>query len=153
MIKIDYLALHKKHLPLVVKWVYKEWWQYKKESFEDVVDLYHTLLHISELPICLIAFFDKKPAGTVLICDRDPDIKLDDGPWLEGLYVDSRYRCRGIGKKLVSRICRIAKDTGHSKVLLSTHIDKYYERMGWEAIKGLSNGDKVMRKLLNDEDY
>ncbi|MFP4417136.1 MAG: GNAT family N-acetyltransferase [Fibrobacterota bacterium] len=151
MIKIDYLANHKRYLTSVVKWVYNEWWQYKRETFGDVIDLYHTLLHTSEIPIALIALYDKKPAGTVLICDRDPDIQLDDGPWLEGLFVHSRYRKRGIGKRLVRRICEIAKDSGHEKVLLSTHIAGYYEKMGWEVVKGLANGDKVMRKVLSGE--
>jgi len=71
-----------RNLDAVVNWVYPEWWA-GRSTPEEVTTIYRSLLNDQQLPVALIALWNGTPAGTVLICDREPDIRLDVGPWLE----------------------------------------------------------------------
>jgi GNAT superfamily N-acetyltransferase len=148
MIKIDYLKNHQIHLNQIVEWVYPEWWFYRS-AFNEVLEMYKTILNEQVLPIALIAFVNEKPAGTVLICEDDPDIKLGISPWLEGLYVTKEFRNCGVGRALVKRVEEIASSSGYSHLYLSTHVKNFYERLNWTDMMRLENGDNLFYKKLN----
>ncbi|HEX2959442.1 MAG TPA: GNAT family N-acetyltransferase [Chitinispirillaceae bacterium] len=147
MIKIEYLKKFPEHLNTVVGWVYPEWW-HNRCSFEEVVELYRTLLNDRFLPIAIIAFKDGVPAGTALICKDDPDIKEGVSPWLEGLFVCKEFRMCGIGTALVARIETIAMDVGYDSLYLSSGLDGFYQELNYSAIKKLENGDTLFEKSL-----
>jgi GNAT superfamily N-acetyltransferase len=123
------------------------WWK-NRYSFEDVVELYRTLLNDLSLPIALIAFKDGVPAGTALICEEDPEIKEGVSPWLEGLYVCNQFRMCGVGTALVEKIEVIAKDIGYGGLYLSSGLDNFYQSLNYSAIKKLENGDTLFEKNL-----
>lgn len=147
MIHIKYLKECPEHLHTVVGWVYPEWWEYRF-SFQEVVELYGTLLNDHSLPIALIAFKDDVPAGTVLICEEDPDIKEPVSPWLEGLFVCNEFRMCGIGRALVEKIEIVAKHIGYDSLYLSSGLDNFYQGLSYSAIKKLENGDTLFKKKL-----
>jgi GNAT superfamily N-acetyltransferase len=148
MISIEYLKDHPEQLKLIVQWVHPEWWFYRSSTAE-VLELYKTVLNLNALPIGLIAFVDDKPAGTALICEDDPDIKLGISPWLEGLYVAEEFRNRGVGRALVKKCEEIASRLGYDYLYLSTHVEKYYKRLNWSDMMLLDNGDKLFYKKLS----
>ena len=148
MIEIDYLKNHPNHLRQIIEWVYPEWWFYRS-TFNEVLEWYKTILNDQTLPTALIAFVNEKPAGTVLICKEDPDIKLGISPWLEGLYVTKEFRNCGVGRALVKRIEEIASASGYTHLYLSTHVKNFYERLNWIDMMLLENGDKLFYKKLN----
>lgn len=148
VMKIDFLKKHPEHIKTVVKWVFDEWWA-TRYSFDEVEKLYKTHLNDDELPIALIAFKDGIPAGTVLLCEYDPDIELKVAPWLQGLYVKEAYRKAGIGKALFGRVESIAREMGYKKVYLSTHVKHYYEKLGCTKVMTLENGDTVFEKEIS----
>jgi GNAT superfamily N-acetyltransferase len=147
MIKIKYLKECSEHLHTVVGWVYPEWWEHRL-SFQEVVELYRTLMNDHSLPIALIAFKDDVPAGTALICEEDPDIKENVSPWLEGLFVCKEFRNFGIGSALVKRIEIIAREIGYGSLYLSSGLDRFYERLNYASVKELGNGDTLFEKKL-----
>lgn len=148
MIKIDYLKNHRVHLNQIVEWVYPEWWFYRS-AFSEVLEMYKTILNDKTLPIALIAFVNEKPAGTALLCEDDPDIKLGISPWLESLYVAEEYRNRGVGRALVKRVEEIASASGFDHLYLSSHIESFYERLNWVEMMHLENNDKLFYKKLD----
>lgn len=148
MITVEYLKDYPKYLKTIVEWVHPEWWFYRS-TFDEVLALYKTILNDHALPIALIAFVDDKPAGTVSICEDDPDIKLGISPWLEGLYVAKEFRNCGVGSALVKRVEEIALRLGYSHLYLSSHVKNFYERLNWTEMMRLENGDKLFYKKLN----
>lgn len=150
MIKIEYLKNFPEYLQTVVEWVYPEWWQ-SRYTFNEVVEIYKTVLNDHILPIGLIAFENDKPVGTALICEDDPDIKLGISPWLEGLYIKKDHRKCGIGKTLIMKIEDIATNFGYTNLYLSSGLENFYEKMNFIEIKRLENGDSLFEKKLNTQ--
>jgi len=148
---VDYLKNHPHHLRTVVDWVYNEWWKYRKGcSFREVLKIYSGFLNDNSLPIALIALQGSKPVGSALICEFDPDIKIKVSPWLEELFVKEDYRGKGIGRELVKHIEQIASGFGYKQLFLSTHVDRYYENMGWVKVRKLRNNDTLMQFDLQE---
>jgi GNAT superfamily N-acetyltransferase len=58
----------------------------------------------------LIARVDGQPAGFALYCHNFSTFLGRQGLWLEDLFVHEDFRGRGIGKKLLTTLARIAKD-------------------------------------------
>jgi GNAT superfamily N-acetyltransferase len=152
MLKIDYLKNHPQHLKTIVYWVYNEWWKYKSEySFGDVVELYKELLNDNRLPIAIVALIDNVPVGSALICETDPDIKMDVTPWLEGVFVIEQFRKMGVAKTLVQRIETIAAELDFQELYLSTHLTNFYEKLGWNRVLLLDNNDTLFKKQVNND--
>lgn len=147
MIRIDNLKNYPNHFKTIVEWVYTEFWS-SRCSIEEVENLYRSILNERNLPIVLIAFVDEMPAGTAIICEYDPDIKLDLTPWLEGLYVKDVYRNSGVGKALINKIEEIAEMFGYNNLYLSSHVENYYEKLDFKVKMRLENGDNLFEKKL-----
>jgi GNAT superfamily N-acetyltransferase len=92
---------------------------------------------------------DDKPAGTALVCEDDPDIKLGITPWLEGLYVVEKFRNCGVGRALVKKCEEIASRLGYNYLYLSSHVENFYRRLNWTDMMLLENGDKLFFKKLS----
>ena len=56
-------------------------------------------------------------------------------------FVNPRYQCRGIGKKLIEHIEKIAKRKGIKKLKVpsSTTSVGFYEKMGYKRVKSYTN--------------
>lgn len=93
-------------------------------------------LNTNSLPLTLVAYDDNHPVG---ICSLREDDGLNNGftPWLASLAVDSSYKRRGIGKKLIEGIINKAKELGFKKLYLFV-IDHalipYYSRIGFKKL-------------------
>lgn len=92
---------------------------------------------------------DDRPVGFALARE------LVSGVHLEELDVDPEHGRRGLGRALVSRVCRAARRRGLGQVTLTTYADvpwnaPYYERLGFrvlaqgeipEALRGVIDGE------------
>lgn len=59
----------------------------------------------------------------------------DDEPWLDFLFVDERYRSRGIARMLVDTVCDYAKSLGFEQIFLCTASHSgYYEKLGFSFV-------------------
>lgn len=58
----------------------------------------------------LLAFYNEEPAGFALYFYNYSTFKAQKGLYLEDLYVDEELRGKGIGKKLLIELAKIARD-------------------------------------------
>jgi GNAT superfamily N-acetyltransferase len=87
------------------------------------------------LPIALIALMDGIPAGTACVNFDDMSSRPDIAPWLANLYVDPRFRGRGIGSALVRAAEAEARGAGHERLYLYTpDQEALYAGLGWRAL-------------------
>lgn len=131
-----------KNNPLVIEqcikiWVKeggRDWWP--EYTLEGLKKKFKAHLNTNSLPLTLVAYDDNHPVG---ICSLREDDGLNNGftPWLASLAVDSSYKRRGIGKKLIEGIINKAKELGFKKLYLFV-IDHalipYYSRIGFKKL-------------------
>ena len=59
----------------------------------------------------------------------------DDEPWLDFLFVDERYRSRGIARMLVDAVCDYAKALSFEQIFLCTASHReFYEKLGFSFV-------------------
>ena len=52
-------------------------------------------------------------------------------PWFACLFVEEKYRNKGIAKKLMDHALNECKNKGFETVYLSTDLENFYEKSGW----------------------
>ena len=77
---------------------------------------------------------DGETLGCVGIITNDFISRMDIYPWLCALYVEEKYRRRGIGAMLVEKCKEETKKAGFPALYLCTDHVGYYERFGFEYI-------------------
>ena len=87
----------------------------------------------------LIAEYDSNPVGFALFFHNYSTFVGKPGIYLEDLYVKEEYRNKGIGKKLLQEIAKIAveKDCGRFEwsVLTWNPARKFYEYLGAKSME------------------
>jgi GNAT superfamily N-acetyltransferase len=108
-----------------------------------------TTLLFGPLPAArvLLAHDDEHAVGLASYSLLWPAAGVTASLYLKELYVQSSHRGRGIGRRLMARVCAIAADTGCSRVEWTTDRDNaaalaFYERLGAPA-----NTAKVMYRV------
>lgn len=138
--KIAYLADYPGYAGNVSHWLYDEFVHPDNEELE--YEEFHTIFRNNsktEFPIRLVALSDEKCVGTVTFIDNDFESKSYT-PWLGGLYVDSAYRCCGIGGNLIEAVKQIARDLGYTEIYLNTEkAGQYYCKLGWKYVETCPN--------------
>ncbi len=91
------------------------------------------------LPMAWIAHDGDLALGTAALRLVDLPGREDLSPWLGGVYVDPRFRRRGIA----SALCRVAESTAAElqipKLYLFTHgQEALYARLGWAHLESTS---------------
>ncbi|TMU85165.1 GNAT family N-acetyltransferase [Bacillus sp. BHET2] len=127
-----------------VKVFWEQWGN--RENYKFYYDcIFHSCRTEEDLPRFYIALEDGGIVGTYALLRNDLNSRQDLFPWLACLYVDSDYRGRGIGSKLLEHGLQKTQIKGYKNLYLSTDLEGYYEKYGWihatEAI-GLS-GDSI----------
>ncbi|MFW6364991.1 MAG: GNAT family N-acetyltransferase, partial [Spirochaetota bacterium] len=99
-----------------------------------------------------------RPIGMVSLKAYDLVTRRDLSPWLSALYVDVKFRNRGIGRLLVKTAIQTALNRGYPLLFLFTDRDntdelvRFYSRLGWtyhdDARDIRSFQVKIMKYLL-----
>lgn len=96
------------------------------------------------LPITLVAVdSDGAAVGAVALGDADPELSEDErgdrSPWLLGLVVRKQERRRGMGRRLVAELERLAAALGFEEVFVATGGEavEFYRRCGWREARTL----------------
>jgi GNAT superfamily N-acetyltransferase len=121
----------------IAKWLWGFWGTPKNLEF------YRSLVShckADDIPMIYVAFFDRKPAGTVALLRADLFSRQDLFPWMADLYVCPEFRLKGIGSALQDFILNKAKEMGYREAYLYTPLKGYYEKKGWEYL-----GDEMDR--------
>lgn len=131
---IKNLADNKRYIPLVSRWLWKQWSKRHGRTLKEIV--YRTEHSLTKkCPQTLIAFYKGQPAGTVSFWNTDHPYRQDLGPWLSCLFVLPKYRSKGIGQALQAALLQTAKKAGFKKVYLMTDLKGYYEKAGWKFLE------------------
>ncbi|PRY99948.1 acetyltransferase (GNAT) family protein [Marinilabilia salmonicolor] len=68
-------------------------------------------------------------------------------PWLACLYVDEKYRNKGIAEQLLKHGLKEARGKGYDKLYLSTDLEGFYEKYGWSHFADGFNIVNVKMKI------
>jgi GNAT superfamily N-acetyltransferase len=115
---------------------FKEEWSdfFAARSLEEIEqDYFRSALGGGELPVVLVAEVGGQVCGTVAIRVTGPD--SHPGPWLSSLWVDPRFRDRGIGSELTRAMTDEAWRRGYPELFAATATaHRLFRRLGWEEL-------------------
>lgn len=125
MVTLHYLADHPHLLTVLADWPLGDSGTLRRDL--------ELRLHRYRLPLAFVALVGDRPTGCVsLLLDRGTS-PPKRRPRLEGLYVVSEHRGRGIGTALARRSVRKAAALGHPELSVSAPpgYAAFFERLGW----------------------
>jgi predicted N-acetyltransferase YhbS len=133
--KIEYLADHKDVIPTLARWTYEEWsYLWPERTLSDIERLISEKSNKEHIPISLVAVEKGKVVGMIELKTSDFKARPNLSPWLAGLYVVKPQRRKGVGKKLVYEIEKLAARLGTSKLFLFTdNAEEFYSKLGWSV--------------------
>ena len=119
---------------LFEKAVHVFWEQWGNDNnfkfYEDA--MIHSHSDSTELPRFYVATEDVDIIGTYALLRNDLNSRQDLCPWLACLFVNEKFRSRGIGAELLRHGLQQAAKKGYDKLYLSTDLEGYYEKYGWQ---------------------
>jgi N-acetylglutamate synthase-like GNAT family acetyltransferase len=98
--------------------------------YEDCI--LHSAKTSEDLPRFYVAIENGNIIGTYAILRNDINSRQDLCPWLACLFVDKEYRGQEIGMKFLEHGLSEAAKKGYKKLHLTTDLENYYEKYGWE---------------------
>lgn len=106
-----------------------------EENFVFYKDaIYHSYSE-GKIPQFFLLLKDEKIIGCSALITNDFISRHDLYPWLACLFVDERERGNEYGKLLIEYAEKQAKKAGFSELYLTTDLDGYYEKYGWNRIE------------------
>lgn len=151
--RIERLADHLEHVPLLAEWHHAEWGHLNQAiSLEARAERLRKRATRSGIPTCVVVLVGEDLAGSASLVESDMDTHPELTPWLASVYVPPAFRRRGIASALVEEIEAIAAGEGLETLWLWTpDQERLYARLGWvttarEPYRGLTA--VIMRKDL-----
>jgi GNAT superfamily N-acetyltransferase len=130
-------------IPQLAAWFRAEW---PDEIGGDAESGFHRCTNTSEIPIGLVAVDGDRPIGTVRLLSTSVHSHSHLEPWIGGLYVEPRWRHRGVASRLIDAALETAGSIGVTRVYIGVAAARdFYERSGWAYLEdGDALGEKVM---------
>lgn len=130
IIEIDYNTLN-----IITEWMYNWWGKKDGLTFEEVKCFMEHSLQEDRLPQTYGIFVENEIAGIYQFAYEDLSIRPDIYPWLANVYIEEKYRGRGLGRKMIETVKKNAKDKlSFSEIYLYTKYKGLYEKFGWEYV-------------------
>ncbi len=140
-LRIARLSEYPEHLETAVDWIASEW--------EPAHDAIRKMMADSEdRPPALLALNSNVPVGVLAYKIHAFQARGTDELWLNALYVEPKFRRRGIGQRLVLAGLQDAEASGRQSLLVYTDISHFYERLGWRRV---SCDEKTKTSVLEYE--
>jgi len=133
---IKLLDAHNTIFNKIVDWNYNWWGEKNKQSREAVECTMAHSINEERLPQTFVALIDNQPAGMyqLSMCD-DLCSRPDIYPWLINVYVDEKYRGRGVCRFMMETVRENAKRAGLNELFLYTNHTGLYEKFGWVYVE------------------
>ncbi|MDF2649447.1 MAG: acetyltransferase [Paenibacillus sp.] len=92
-----------------------------------------------------IALTEDTIIGSYALLRNDLISRQDLVPWFACFYVDPNYRGKKVGAVLLDHAAEQAKLKEYNRIFLSTTLENYYEKYGWEFVDYAYyiNGDRT----------
>ena len=119
----------------ICDWNYNWWGKRDCNSIEKVRYYMEHSLCKDKVPQTFVALIEKEPVGMYQITSYDDISRPDIYPWLANVFVDEKYRGRGIFKALMNTVFENAKKLNIKELYLYTSYVGLYEKFGWEYIE------------------
>ncbi|WP_163528076.1 GNAT family N-acetyltransferase [Halobacillus ihumii] len=112
---------------------WQEWGEEGGRAFyEDC--MINALTNPNDIPSFYVAKVDDKIIGTYALIRNDLNSRQDLSPWLACLFVDEQLRGKSLGSKLLNHGVQEAAKRGYNFLYLTSDLNGYYEKYGWEKI-------------------
>ena len=133
---IEYINDHPEDISAISKWHRDQWHNilpnFTLESYAEFLSSHYRR---GGVPTMFVAADDGKVIGTAALEDDDMDTHPALSPWIASLYVDVKYRKKGVGAALVNRVIEEARSAGVKKLYLFTPDREHYlGRFGWRML-------------------
>ena len=136
--KIEILQLTDKNSPylqIISNWQYICWGKDERQSFEFVKYFMENSLCVDRLPQTFIGLIDGEIAGYYQLGMYDLTARPDVYPWLMNIYVDEKFRGRGVCSAFLKKVTEQAKALKIKKLYLYTEHTGLYEKFGWKFLE------------------
>lgn len=135
-LKISDLHNEPQHLPQLARWHHKQWGYLNPQLAEsDRAAKMQGYLTPNLLPSTLVGTCNGELVGSAALVTCDMDSHPELSPWLASVYVDARWRQRGIGRELVYAVMSLARSGGYNQLYLFTDDQHgFYKKLGWSEL-------------------
>lgn len=136
--KLALLSQYPEYAPRIAQWYFDEWvCQVPERTVEDVLANISPKATESGLPVMVIAKEGSNLLGAAELKEREMDIYPEFIHWVGGVYVDSKFRGKGIGSALVCEVIRRAQPYGVETLYLQTEnlSGGMYNRLGFKPVE------------------
>lgn len=137
MPELQYLADRPEHIPTLAGWHFAQWGELNPANdIATRIARLQTHLQRRTIPTSFIASDEEELLGSASLVAHDLDIRPQLTPWLASVYVAPFARQQGIGRMLVERVMREARDIGVGQLFLFT-LDRepFYAKLGWQLVE------------------
>ncbi|MGL1892708.1 MAG: GNAT family N-acetyltransferase [Spirochaetaceae bacterium] len=110
------------------------------EQLADNEDLY-------QLPMPLLAYYNIRLAGGLSFSHYKSPEKDVDSIWINTVYIDQKYRRKGIASLLIIKAEEVLKST-ESEIFVFTDKPNLYKKLGWEIVSQKEKDFVLKRSLL-----
>jgi uncharacterized protein (DUF952 family)/GNAT superfamily N-acetyltransferase len=132
------MPLPQHHWSRAAEWSHRAWHhEFPRDTTQTYLDQYAAIDPARPLEVyAAVSEHDELMGVATLVDDDELADPREPGPWIAAVYVDPRFRSRGVGSALVRHGERRAKILGHSSVYLYTE-DKvsWYDQAGWQIVR------------------
>ncbi len=143
-ISVDFLRNHPDYIEICADWEYTTWVGSYGWTRERVLKSYQKMTESDNIEQAFVALSENKPVGTALLIENDHEDYQHLRPWLAAVYITSSYRHKGIARKLVAFVEKVARDRGEKQLFLYTLAPRIYLGMGWRIIEKFDDNKFLM---------
>lgn len=159
-VQIHFLADHPEWIAPVAKACWGEWRDIYVDYYdirtedEAVVEIGRENTHRDQLNSTYVAVIDGQLAACAMLCTEDTPATFayyGVKPWIACLFVFEAYRGRGLVQSLVDALSARCADWGFTHVwLITQHLQRVYQRMGFKSIETLEVYDHAYTVMRRD---
>lgn len=150
--EIRLLADSRDDAPQVAKWYYEQWEINNPDSsVEKITEKILLGAQRDQLPIAFVVHLDGQLVGAGEVKYRELPQYPGFNHWLDGVYVPSEHRGKGISTLLINFANNTAKECGVKDLYLrcEEHNVKLYEKYGYKVVLTEEN-KSIMKRVIND---
>lgn len=125
------LREHKELTTRAAEWFHLKW-EIPEEAYEESIR--ECQEKKESIPQWYIVLENNEIIAGVGVIENDFHERKDLTPNVCALYVEEKYRCRGIAGKLLKLVRDDMENKGISPLYLITEHTSFYERYGWEFL-------------------
>lgn len=124
-------------------------WQGSGRYFAELIENNE----LTDSEIVIVAYLNHKIVGFAALVNESCAEGFNESPYLDFLFVDDKYRNKGIATKLVDKIVELAKENYNILYLATVSHESFYKKLGFDTIakstvEGCINECFIMRKLI-----